>query len=292
MFAELAGVVAPIFIVAGLGYVWSRSDTPFDTEFVTTLVFNVGAPCLVFSALSSLTVPVETFGEVAVAAVTAYILFFVVASAVVLAARLPYDAYMPPLSFPNAGNMGLPISFFAFGEQGLAFAVVFYITGSVLQFTVGVIVTSGHFDLGRLLRVPLIYATALGLVFAVAGARPPVWLLNTTELIGNLTIPLMLIALGVALGRLKVASIKRSLVLSLTRLATGLAIGLGLSALLGLEGAARGITIIQCTMPVAVFNYLLSSRYGRMPEEVAGMIVMSTLISFATLPLLILIALG
>jgi len=40
-------------------------------------------------------------------------------------------------------------------------------------------------------------------------------------------------------------------------------------------------------MPVAVFNYLLAMRYGREPGKVASMVVMSTLISFALLPLIV-----
>jgi hypothetical protein len=61
--------------------------------------------------------------------------------------------------------------------------------------------------------------------------------------------------------------------------------------LFGLEGTKRGVVLIESAMPVAVFNYLLAARYDRHPDEIAGAIVISTLASFATLPLLLLVAL-
>jgi predicted permease len=111
--------------------------------------------------------------------------------------------------------------------------------------------------------------------------------LDTTSLLGDFTIPLMLIALGVSLGRIEVRNLHSSLLLSLFRLLTGFGVSLGVAALLGLEGAARGVLIVQSTMPVAVFSYLFAVRYERKPEEIAGAIFISTILSFLTLPLLL-----
>ena len=97
----------------------------------------------------------------------------------------------------------------------------------------------------------------------------------------------MLIALGVSLSRLKVADVKRALVLSVLRLGGGFAIGVALATAFDLEGAVRGVLILQCAMPAAVLNYILAARYGREEEAIAGVIVASTAISFATLPVLI-----
>ena len=193
--------------------------------------------------------------------------------------------------FPNAGNMGLPLCLFAFGERGLALAIVFFTVGSTLQFTVGVGIAAGSADPRRLLRLPLIYAVIAALVVVATGLRVPDWIANTADLIGGLTIPLMLLALGVSLARLRIASLKRSLALSLVRLFGGFAIGYGIGWTLGLSDAARGVLAIQSAMPVAVFNYLFAQLYRREPAEVAGMIVISTIISFATLPALLLLVL-
>jgi predicted permease len=102
---------------------------------------------------------------------------------------------------------------------------------------------------------------------------------------------MMLLTLGVALANLKVTSLWRSVVLSLGRLGLGLAVGLGIAEILGLEGAARGVLILESAMPVAVLNYLFAARYDRSPEEIAGLVLVSTTLSFVTLPALLLIVL-
>ena len=57
-----------------------------------------------------------------------------------------------------------------------------------------------------------------------------------------------------------------------------------------LEGVARGVLILQCAMPSAVLNYIIAARYDRKPDEIAGLVVGSTFVSLATLPLLLLVA--
>jgi predicted permease len=136
-------------------------------------------------------------------------------------------------------------------------------------------------------RVPLLYALPPALAFMFTGAKPPAWLNATTELIGLMTIPLMLITLGVSLAKLAVASLPRSFGLSVLRLLLGFALGVAVAHLFRLEGAARGVLIVQSSMPVAVFNYLFAQRYRRAPEEVAGLVVISTALSFLTLPMLL-----
>jgi predicted permease len=193
--------------------------------------------------------------------------------------------------FPNAGNMGLPLCLFAFGEEGLTLAIVFFAVFSIAQFTIGVSIAAGDLSLKRLLRMPLPYAVLLSMPFVATQTPAPAWLANTLELVGGLTIPLMLLALGVSLARLQVSSLGRSALLAGLRLGGGVLIGVALGWILDLEPAMRGVFIIQCAMPVAVFNYLFAQLYGRKPEEVAGAIVLSTGVSFLTLPLLLLLVL-
>lgn len=291
MFAELAAIIAPIFVCAGIGFAWARLRRPFESEFVTALVTMVGAPFLVFSSLTRLPLELAAVAEMAGAALLAFAGFALLGIAALKAARLSLRSFLPALIFPNAGNMGLPLCLFAFNEPGLALAIVFFAVSSMLQFTVGVGIAAGSADPRRLLRLPLIYAVAAALAVMATGAPVPVWLANTAELIGGLTIPLMLFALGVSLARLQIGSLSRSLALSLVRIFGGAALGFGIGWTLGLSDAARGVLAIQSAMPVAVFNYLFAQLYGREPAEVAGMIVLSTLISFATLPALLLLVL-
>ncbi len=290
--AELLTIMAPVAIAAGLGFAWGRLGAPFDTPMVTRLVFNIGTPALVFDALTRLDPDPAAFGLLALAAALAIGVFAAVGAAVLSLAGLPRRSFLPALMFANTGNMGLPLCLFAFGPEGLSLAVGVFVVNAVLQFTAGALISAGTTSLGRLARTPVLYAVAVALPLMLGGVELPEWIARTTELLGGMMIPLMLLSLGVSLARLEVRSLPRAGALGALRLGMGLAVGLGLAWAFGLEGTARGVLVIQCAMPVAVFNYLFASLNQRRHEEVAGTIVTSTVLSFVTLPGLLWVALG
>jgi len=287
MIYELIAIIAPVFVCAAIGCGWSRIGPPYDAEFVTALVTNIGAPCLVFSTLSSVEIDVEAFGAMAGVATLTVAVTAAAGIVVLWATGLSMRTFLPSLMFPNVGNMGLPLCMLAFGETGLALAIAYFTVCSVGQMTLGAGMAAGATSVQQVLQVPVIYAVLLALPFMIWNAHPPDWLANTTRLLGGILIPLMLISLGISLAKLRVGSLKRSFVLSLLRLVFGFAVGLGVAEAFDLEGVARGVLIVQSSMPTAVFNYLFSLRYWREPEEVAGMVMISTTLSFATLPLLL-----
>lgn len=287
LIAELAAIVAPTLIVAAVGFVWARSGRLFQLGFVTALVTLVGTPFLVFSALTKHELDLAVIAQMASATVLAFCGFAAVGILILRLAKLSLHSYLPALIFPNTGNMGLPLCLFAFGEQGLALAIVFFAISATLQFTIGIGIAAGSADPKRLLRMPLTYAVLAALLVLIFDIPVPGWLANTSDLLGGITIPLMLVALGVSLAQLKVSNLGRGLALSLVRLAPGTAIGFAVGWLLGLDEQPTSVLVIQCGMPVAVFNYLFAELYQRQPAEVASMIIVSTLISFATLPFLL-----
>jgi predicted permease len=287
LISALAAVLAPTFICAGLGFGWSRLGRPYDTRLVTALILSFGTPCLVFSTLTRLHLSLSSFGSMAGAAVLALASFAIVGALVLRAARLPFHTYLPALTFGNSGNMGLPVCLFAFGETGLALAIAFFAVGAISNFTFGVWLSSGTMSPAAMLRTPMIYAVAVSVAFMAFDIEAPAWLANTTRLIGGMTIPLMLVTLGVTLAELRVTAFGRALALSILRLSMGFLVGFGLAGALGFEGVARGVLIIECAMPVAVFNFLFAKRYNRAPSEVAGMVLISTVVALALLPLLL-----
>lgn len=284
---EIATIIAPLFVIAGIGFLWGRSGRHFDTNMIGALVVNFGVPCLIFSTLTRLHVSPAAFAEIAGLFCLAVAATAAVGAVALRLMRLEVTTFLPSLTFANNGNMGLPLCLFAFGDTGLALAISVFVVASTANFTVGNAMVSGRLRPGEIARTPHLYVVAAALAFLIAGVSPPRWLANTTHLIGGISIPLMLMALGVSLSRLKVADVRRALSLSAVRLGFGFAIGVGLAWAFDLEGAVRGVLILQCAMPTAVLNYILAARYRRSEEAVAGIIVASTAISFATLPFLI-----
>jgi predicted permease len=289
---QIASIIAPLFVIAGIGYLWGRSDRPFDTTIVGMLTLNFGVPALIFSTLTKLEVSLGQFGEM----VGIFAIFLVanlaIGALLLKAFKLEIGAFLPAISFPNNGNMGLPLCLFAFGDTGLALGISIFVLMSTANVTIGFAFASGKWSLASTIKTPHLWVIAGALIFMAAEMPPPRWIANTAEIIGGMSIPLMLIALGVSLSRLEVKDFKQSVWLGLARLAIGFGLGVGLAWAFDLEGAARGVLILQCTMPPAVMNYILAARFERQASGVAGVVVVSTFMSLLTLPFLMLFVLA
>lgn len=287
MLAELFAVMAPVLIVAGIGYGWVRSGQAYPTDFVARLVLNIGTPCLVLSTLSRTEVDVHAFGQMALACVAVSAVMGLIGLVLSRFMAQDWKVLVPAYLFPNTGNMGLPISLYAFGEHGLALAVAFFLMLSVGHFTLGMILSGAERSWRKLLVNPIILSLCTALAVMLLDLQLPRWLANTVNLLGGLAIPMMLITLGVSLASIRVQHVGRGMLLGALRILCGAAVGWGMGAALGLAPLAHGVLVLQSAMPVAVFNYLFAVRANRSPEAVASLVMCSTLLSFVLLPLLL-----
>jgi len=288
MLVELFAVMAPVLIVAGIGYGWARSGQAYPTEFVTRLVLNISTPCLVLSTLSRAEVDLQVFGQMAAACVVICAIMALIGWG--LSRLIGYDpkVLVPAYMFPNTGNMGLPISLYAFGEPGLALAVAFFVVLSVGHFSVGMILSGAAQSWRRLLLNPVIISLGVALAVLVLDLELPRWIANTVDLLGSMSIPMMLLTLGVSLASIRPKQVGRGMALGGFRILCGAAIGWVIALALNLPPLAQGVLVLQSAMPVAVFNYLFAVKAGRSPETVASLVICSTLLSFLLIPLLLL----
>lgn len=287
MIETILTAIAPVVLTALIGYFWTRSGRSIEATGLTQIVTEIGTPCLVFSTFAKMSVPAGAFAATAAASLTILIGFLLVASLVLKLAGLSLRTYLPSMAFPNTGNLGIPLALYAFGSEGLAYAIVFLCFTSVMNFTIGQAIAAGTMSWRAIVKMPIIYAVALGLAVTESGIALPQFLGNTISLLGSITVPLMLLMLGVSLGSLRVAAFPRALMLSLLRIGMGAGLGFAVTALFGLHGAARAAIIMQSSMPAAVFNYLFALRWHNNPEEVAGIVVVSTLVTIAAAPTLL-----
>lgn len=287
MLAELFSIVAPVLVCAGLGFGWAKSGRKFDTDMVMTLVTNIGVPCLVFATLVQADIEARALATMAGAtAVVVVAVGFLGAGALKLTGQ-PVRPFLPSLMFPNVGNMGLPLCLLAFGDVGLALGIAVFTVMVVIQFVISPMIAGGITSPKELARIPILYAVAASLVVILGHLEPWAWVVNTTKILGGMVIPLMLITLGISLARLRVVGLARAAGIAVLRVGLGFGIGLAVAAGLGLEGAAKGVLVLQSSLPVAVFNFLFAERYQTRPTDVAGAVVVSTLLSFAALPALL-----
>ena len=144
-----------------------------------------------------------------------------------------------------------------------------------------------------LLQSPPVYAIIISIIFIYFEIETPVFLVNTTMITAYTAIFLILMSLGIALTRLKVFSFKSAFISSICRVFIGPLIGLGIIKIFNLSGFAAGVFLIQCAMPSAVLTYLIGSMYSpkKIVDSIASMIVVSTIMSFITLPIVVFFAL-
>lgn len=280
-------IVAPVFILAAIGVFWVRLGHEYRIRFVTQLAMSVSVPCLIFNALQTTEIDPAALSTLSLAAVAGYGAITLGAFLMCRAARIDLRTYLAPLIFGNTGNVGLPLALFAFGQEGLAYAIVIFAIMAVYSFTFGIWLVSGGGSPLKVLKEPMVGATLLGALFLWQGWHTPVFLTNTLELVGQMAIPLMLITLGVALARLTPARVGLGLVLSVVKVAMTAGVGWYVGQWFGLPPVAHGILVLQLATPVAVTSYLLAEKYGADAEAVAGLVVISTLVAVLTLPLIL-----
>ena len=287
LFTTVLGVVFPVIALATVGFVWARSGAEYPIPFVTRLATQVAVPCLIFVSLMETEIAPTALVEVSLATLIGYALLLVLSWGFVRLSGLDARTYIPPLAFGNTGNLGLPLALFAFGAEGLGYAVVILSVMIALSFTLGVWIVAGKGNGSAFLKEPMVWATLLGGLFLVMEWRLPGPLTDAVALIGQMGIPLMLITLGVAVAGLQVGNLAKALILSLGKIAVCASVGWGVALVLELEQVAAAALILQMAMPVAVTAYMLAEKYGADAETVAGLVVVSTLLSGAAIPLLL-----
>ena len=294
IYIKLFEVVFPVFFVIGIGYYLGKKNPKIDTKFITNFAANIGTPAMVIYAVTSTGINFEIFRDYFWYYLLAILSFSIVGIInLYLIKTKDIIRELPPLIFPNTGNMGLPICMFAYGSQGLGVSASITSLIILMHFTVGVFLADRKFNLDVIIKNPPFYAIIFSAVVLFYKIEMPVFIINTTEWLMYTTIFLILMSLGIALTRLKVFSFNKALISSFTRMFIGPLIGIGLIWIFNLKGFAAGVLLIQCSMPSAVLNYLVGSIYSpkKVVDSVASTIVVSTIMSFITIPIVVYFAL-
>ncbi len=295
LLAIFANNLLPILLIAACGFALGRT-TRIEPRTLGRVTFNIFSPVLIFRLLIDSRLEV---GRIAQMLGFTSAVFFLMGGLAYLVGRLlklprpVLVAVVLAVALSNNGNYGMPLIGFAFGEEALAYASLYYVVIAVLTNTVGVLWASlGRMDFKQallgLLKVPMLYALGLALLFLRAGWVLPAPLDRTVTLLAGAAIPSMLILLGLELSRFAWSKHTSALLVSiLLRLGVSPLVGINLAPLFGLEGAARQAGVTQTAMPTAVITTVLASEYDLEPQLVTAIVFFSTLLSPLTLtPLL------
>lgn len=295
MFTLFANNLLPVFLVAGAGYLFGAWGK-INPRPLAQVAFFVLAPCLIFQIILE---NGWTVGSMArMGGFAALTLLVLGATTFLLARILRWSRTMTAAAvlvvmLPNAGNFGLSATLFAFGEPGLADASLFFVTASMLTYTVGVLVASmGRASIGDaclgLLRVPTIWAVVIGFMLVQLGWSLPFPVQRTVDLLADACIPVFLIVLGMQLCGATWRGQTGPLIWATgLRLVGGIGVALVVALVFGLSGSARQAGILEAAMPSAVINTILATQYDVEPGFVTSAVLVTTVLSPLTLtPLL------
>ncbi|WP_436926531.1 AEC family transporter [Halosimplex amylolyticum] len=302
-----ASAILPVIAMAGVGYVlgWWKD---VEVDALNTTVVYVLAPALVFHSVATTDLSGGTLVQIA-AGVTAFtLLMALVAEAVgrAVGVREPLlSALVLVSAFSNSGNYGIPLSEFAFGEAGRSTAVIFLTTQSVLVYTVGVYIAarsgSENWTQGmkRVFTVPLVYAVAAALagrelaVLPAAGSTA----MDTIGLLGEASIPVMLIILGIELARTDYGATLRTVgTATVLKMAVAPAVGLAVAVAVGFgDPTVERVFILETATPSAVTPLILLIEFGdstsvggvTVSEFASTVVFATTLVSIPAITLLI-----
>jgi len=289
--SQLSGILGPIVIITLIGYFLGRSSAGLHSQTLSTIVILVATPALIFNTLTSLHVDQATIGTMATAALLCLTIAGLLALVAIKVFGGSLRSFLPGLMLPNSGNMGLPLVVLAFGEEGMRLGISYFFVVALFQHSVGLSITAGSIRLKSLAQQPLIYSVALVLVVTFLDLQVPQLILTTTEMLGNMMIPAMLILLGSSLASLQVTDFRPAIAMAVGRLVIGLLSAAVVIYLLDLGGIVAGSVFLLATMPTAIVTYVFAERYQQKPQQVAGGVVLSTLLTFCCLPALVWVAL-
>ena len=283
--------LVPVLLAVGSGYLAARY-LQVDPRGLSRVTFYIFSPCLIFTLLTQSELSNGDILKMGAFATVVIILVGVIAWVVGRLLRLgrrTLAAVVITSMFVNAGNFGLAVVNFGFGDDALAFASVFFVTNAILAYIIGVFIASmgkASFtqSLLNLAKVPAIYAMLLAFLFMYTGWQLPLPLERTTGLLGDAAIPGMLVLLGLQLYSVSwVGNILPLALSSGMRLLVSPAIALGLSALLNISGPFLQAGVLEAAMPTAVLTTVIATEYDVHPRFVTSVVFVTTLLSMFTL---------
>ena len=294
--ATFANNILPIVLLSGAGFALGKL-LHIDPRSLGRVVFYIFGPILLFDLLSQNQLDLS---ETAIVTVFALCFILMLGMLTFLLGRLlklerpALVAIVITTMFANNGNYGLPLVSFAFGEQALPYAGIYFATTTLLFYTLGVFLASlGHMTfreaIGGLFRIPTMYAVLLGILVNIWNIQIPIPVARSVELAAGGTVPLMLILLGLQLTQVELSSSQRAMQLSVAlRLVIAPLAALLFAAMFGLQGATRQASVTQASMPSMVSTTVLAAEYNLDSKLVTAVVFVSTLLSpFTLTPLLV-----
>lgn len=282
----ILNTVIPVFLIIAIGFIIGKKRK-INAQPIVDLIVYIAGPSLIFSSLVKSNMELNDFLTMVIVTVAFTLILWLLAYLIFkITKSRKYGLYLP-MAHGNTGYLGWPVALFAFGIPGLSRAVIFDAVASVFLFSLGIYVAHHKNELKEVFKIPLIYALVLGFLFNFFKMPIPKMIFSSIEMIGMITIPAALLVLGYKLTEIKLKSARIAFLASLFKIGIGFLVAFLIVALFSITGITKNIILLEASMPSAVFTMILCQKYKRDAALVASTVLISTLISIATIPLIL-----
>ena len=287
MLVTLLNIVIPVFAVVAVGVVIGRRHSAnTDMSFVNLANVQVFCPALVFSALIEYPVALGDSWLLIVAG----LLLIVVPGGVLYGLKfkgLERRTLAMGGMFRNTGNIGIPLMMLAYGKDQMGAIIILFVLSNLVHFSLGLFMLSHAAGRWQWLKNPLVWAALLGLVLSEHQALLPDFVITSSHLLGQISVPLMLFALGVRLSQGEISELGLALRVNLTYLVVGTLSFLAVATWLPLSRDWLQLLALSVMLPPAVLNYLLCEQYHCQPNKMASIVLLGNLMSVISIPVVI-----
>ncbi|MFA5675908.1 MAG: AEC family transporter [Christensenellales bacterium] len=295
--------VATIFILIIAGFAFGKLTKDNDTRLLSKLVLNVAVPAKIISSISAakfaeVKTDMFTLMLISVCVIAATLLFCFPFTRIIKTRGVKETAvYRSAMFFNNYGFLGWPVCFVFFGEQGLLYAALYSIPMHLFLYAITPALLSGGktkgFDKKLLINMPL-FATITGFVLLVFGISPPTYANEMLVMVGDTQTPLSMIVIGMMLAG---ADLKKVLIgvrpyaYSFIRLLLLPAAAYLILSQLGVTGLVLGVSVVITAMPAGTMVAILAQKHGADYVLGSKLVIISTLLSLITIPIISLLVL-
>ena len=286
MIGQILSTLLPVFLIAGCGALYGRFRTP-DIRGLNVLNMELFVPMLIFAVLADQQAPLQDYAGLALAATVVVLGSGIVLYPLTRLLNLNPKTFLPPMMFNNSGNMGLPLLVLAFGEAALPAAIVLFIVEMLLHFSVGLYMLDPQTSVLQRLRLPIVFASIAGLTVNLGGIPLPDWLLQALNMLGEVSIPLMLFTLGVRMLDIDFSDWKLGMLGAIACPVSGLLLAWPMILLLDLPDFQIAALWVFAALPPAVLNYMVAEQYQQEPHKVASLVLLSNLGSLVVMPIVL-----
>ena len=298
---EIEITILSIILMISIGYVLKRIDflSEKDINPLNKIVMNILLPCMIFSALYSSDLSlipklgILPFVILISSFVTGLVSFLILK-------KLGYDdkklwSVLVTVMISNTAFMGYPVNLGIFGHEGFLRAIfcdiatmcIFLILSFVLVIKFGGTVKKA---IRKIALFPPLWAIVFGLGLNILNVPIGPVLNNTVNYLGNGAIPLIMISLGLSIDLAGLSRSKSMVAFtSIMKLLFFPAIAFIVVLFLGLSDLQYTVAIVEAAMPSGMLSLVLAITYNLDYQLTSDCILINTVISLITLPVIIMI---